>query len=62
MDALALYRQGRYPEALALAHRQGEARTAALALLGLGKVAEAQTLLEAWQPQSLENQAEGLYR
>ncbi len=35
MDALALYRQGRYPEALALAYRQGEAKSAALTLLML---------------------------
>ncbi|GEM88506.1 hypothetical protein [Meiothermus granaticius] len=60
MDALALYRQGRYPEAFSLAHRQGEAKTAVLALLGLGKVAEAQHLLEAWQPQGREDQAERL--
>ncbi|WP_243454833.1 hypothetical protein [Meiothermus sp. CFH 77666] len=60
MDALALYRQGRYPEALSLAQLQGEAKTAALALLAQGNAAEAQRLLEAWQPQGLEDQAERL--
>jgi hypothetical protein len=50
MEALALYRQGRYPEALASAQQKAEVETAVLALLALGEIAEAQTLLEAWQP------------
>jgi hypothetical protein len=34
MNALALYRQGRYAEALGLAQAQGEPKAAALALKG----------------------------
>lgn len=60
MDALALYRQGRYPEALSLAQQRGEPQAAALALLALSKTAEAQTLLEAWQPRDGMEQAERL--
>ncbi|WP_018465352.1 hypothetical protein [Calidithermus timidus] len=50
MNALALYRQGRYAEALSLARQQRELRTAALALLAMGKAAEAEGLLAGWQP------------
>lgn len=60
MDALTLYRQGRYSEALHLAHARGERKPAVLALLALGKVAEAQTLLETWQPQESAAEAERL--
>ncbi|RIH84255.1 hypothetical protein Mlute_01948 [Meiothermus luteus] len=60
MDALALYRQGRYAEALALAHRQGEARIAALTLLAMGNAAEAEGLLSSWQPSDEAEQAERL--
>ncbi|GAO74293.1 putative uncharacterized protein [Meiothermus ruber H328] len=60
MDALALYTQGCYWEALLLARRQAEVRAAALSLLALGQVAEAQTLLESWQPQESVAQAERL--
>jgi len=60
MDALALYRRGRYWEALALAQQRGELKSAALALLALGKVAEAQTILETWQPQESVAEAERL--
>jgi hypothetical protein len=60
MDALALYRQGRYAEALTLAHRQGRARIAALALLAMGNAAEAEGLLSSWQPSDEAQQAERL--
>jgi len=60
MDALALYHQGRYAEALALAQQRGEPKTAALALLALGKPAEAAALLEAWQPLGEAESAERL--
>jgi hypothetical protein len=60
MDALALYRQGRYAEALGLAQAQGEPKAAALALLALGEGVEAQTLLEAWSPADEAEQAERL--
>lgn len=60
MDALALYRRGRYWEALALAQQRGELKSTALALLALGKVAEAQTILETWQPQESVAEAERL--
>ncbi|GEM85107.1 hypothetical protein [Meiothermus hypogaeus] len=60
MDALALYRRGRYREALAQAQQRGELKPAALALLALGKVAEAQTILETWQPQESVAEAERL--
>jgi hypothetical protein len=60
MDALALYQQGRYAEALGLAQAQGEPKAAALALLALGEGVEAQTLLEAWSPADEAEQAERL--
>ncbi|GIW26260.1 hypothetical protein [Meiothermus sp.] len=60
MDALALYRQGRYGEALSLAQARGDPKAAALAALALGEVAEAQTLLEAWFPADEAEQAERL--
>ena len=60
MDALALYHQGRYAEALALAQQRGKPKTAALALLALGKPAEAAALLEAWQPREEAESAERL--
>ncbi|GIW33348.1 hypothetical protein [Meiothermus sp.] len=60
MDALALYRRGRYAEALALAQQQGDAKAVALALLSLGKPAEAAALLEAWQPREETESAERL--
>lgn len=60
MDALALYRRGHYAEALSLAQAQGELKLAALALLALGKVAEAQTILETWRPQEGVAEAERL--
>lgn len=62
MNALALYHQGRYWEALSLARQrqQAEVRAAALSLLALGQVAEAQALLESWQPQESVAQAERL--
>jgi hypothetical protein len=60
MDALALYRRGRYAEALAQAQRQGDAKTAVLALLAQGETAEAQALLEAWQPREAVEGAERL--
>ncbi|MDW8481762.1 MAG: hypothetical protein RML14_07790 [Meiothermus sp.] len=50
MDALTLYRQGRCEEALTLAQQQGDIKTAALALLALGRDDQARALLEAWQP------------
>jgi hypothetical protein len=58
MEALALYRQGRYPEALALAQQKAEPETAVLALLALGEAAEAQALLEAWQPRDGDDTAQ----
>lgn len=60
MDTLALYRQGRYSEALRLAQAQGEPKPAALALLALGNTAEAQSFLETWQPQDGVAKAERL--
>lgn len=60
MDALALYAQGRYWEALLLAQQQARVQAVALSLLALGQVAEAQTLLESWQPQESVAQAERL--
>lgn len=60
MDALALYTQGRYWEALSLAQQQARVQAVALSLLALGQVAEAQALLESWQPQESVAQAERL--
>ncbi|WP_027883282.1 hypothetical protein [Meiothermus rufus] len=60
MDALALYRQGRYLEALSLAQAQGQPQAAALALLALGKAGPAQEVLSAWQPAHPSEQAERL--
>ncbi|WP_337870714.1 hypothetical protein [Meiothermus sp.] len=56
MNALALYHQGRYWEALSLARQQAEVRAAALSLLALGQVALAQALYPAPNPQALKSE------
>jgi len=60
MDTLALYRRGRYGEALAQAQQLGDPKAIALALLAMGETFEAQTLLEAWQPSDEAERAERL--
>jgi len=60
MDTLALYRRGRYGEALAQAQQLGDPKAIALALLAMGESFEAQTLLEAWQPSDEAERAERL--
>lgn len=60
MDSLALYRQGRYTEALSVAQHQDDPKALALALLALGRDGEAAEALEAWTPQGEAAAAERL--
>jgi hypothetical protein len=60
MEALALYRQGRYGDSLRLAQQQDSPKAISMALLALGRDGEAAEALEAWRPQGEVAAAERL--